>query len=298
MVPNRAALIAVLAFAALGLTPSMARASDKLACVAAVEAAQTLRSEGKLKAAREKLIVCAQASCPKVVREDCATGLRDVETETPSIVVRANDGTGNDLVDVHLDAGGSRLADRLDGRPITLDPGAITLHVTADGFSPKDVQLVIARGEKARTVVITLERPGKARPDASDAKGPAPASPPAAKSSPAPWILLGVGVASLGAFGALEGIGHAEYDKLTAGCGKTRTCTEDAIAPTRTKFIAAGVTMGVGIAAIGAAATIWIVSSKPKKPSTGAASSRPIAAASPRVGIAVAPSSFALRGTF
>ncbi|APR76233.1 Hypothetical protein A7982_01580 [Minicystis rosea] len=265
---------------AVVLAPSAARAGDKLACVAAVEAAQTLRSEGKLKAAREDFIRCAQTTCPKIVRDDCAAGLREVESELPSIVVRARDGDGNDLLDVHVDAGATRLADHLEGQALTLDPGAVKLRLDAGGFSPKEVQLVIARGEKMRTVIVLLER--------------APATPTSARvtpraevSSPAPWILLGVGAVSLGAFGVLQGVAQSEYADIKAGCGVTRSCTEDTVAPTRSKFIASGVAMGVGLASIAAAATLWIVSSSPHK--TGAAA---------RTGLAISPTGVALHGSF
>src|SRR4051794_15860289 len=107
------ASIAVLG--AIGVAPMSARADEKAACVAAVEEADTLRTKGSLKAAREDFIRCAQTSCPKVVRDDCATGLREVEAELPSVVIRATDGAGNDLADVRVEARGATLSEHLDG---------------------------------------------------------------------------------------------------------------------------------------------------------------------------------------
>jgi hypothetical protein len=294
--------VAAAALAVLGLTPSSARAADKLACVAAVEQAQTLRSDGKLKAAREKLISCAQAGCPKVVREDCTTELREVEREMPSVVVRARDHEGNDLRDVRVDADGGRLADKLDGSTLTLDPGAVTIHVEAEGFAPKDMPLVVARGEKLRTLVVILERPQPA--------APAPLAPaaPRAPRSPVPWILLGAGVASLGAFAVLEGIAQSEYATLKSGCGQMSKCSDDATAPTKSKFIAAGVTMGVGLASASAAATLWILPSTRQKAGASAGEGARAglrrspgfgAARGPIVeGFAFSPTGVALRGSF
>jgi len=301
MAPRRA----VLAFGAVALlelaSSSSARAADKLACVAAIEEAQTLRSDGKLKAARDKLISCAQAGCPKVVREDCTTSLREVESETPSIVVRARDGAGNDLRDVHVEAGGVRLADQLDGSTLTVDPGPVTLHFEAEGFVPNYMPLVIARGEKVRTVVVILERPQAAAPTA-------PVAPRAAPRSPLPWILLGAGAASLGTFAVLEGVAQSEYASLKSGCGQLGKCSEEQLAPTRAKFVAAGVTLGVGLASVGAAATLWIVASTRQ---TSGASAGPGARAGLRrspgfgaacgpivEGLAFSPTGVALRGSF
>ena len=52
-------------------TASTARADDKEQCVAASEQAQTLKDEGKLRAARSQLLACARDVCPGIVRKDC-----------------------------------------------------------------------------------------------------------------------------------------------------------------------------------------------------------------------------------
>ena len=42
------------------------------------DAAQDLRLEGKLQAAREQLLICTSPSCPRAVREDCAQRLEEL----------------------------------------------------------------------------------------------------------------------------------------------------------------------------------------------------------------------------
>jgi hypothetical protein len=275
-----------LAVAATALT-APARADEKTVCSAAAGDAQSRRAEGKLRKAREHLVRCAQQSCPKVVRNDCTAWLAEVESELPSIVVRASDGKGIDLVDVQVELDRAPLVSRLDGNAVTLDPGAITLRFSAPGFTPKEMKIVVARGEKTRIVNVTLDRIGQA--PAPEGARAAPGS--SSGSSAVPWILLGVGGASLAAFGVLEGVAHSEYSDLEDGCGRTRSCTDGDMSPVRSKFVAAGVTLGVGLAAAGAAATWWIVSAATGPSSTGSR-------ARPSVSFGVGPSGALVRGRF
>src|SRR5580700_6433528 len=97
----------------VSMPPCLARAADptKQECVAANDAAQDLRQSGKLRQAREKLAVCAAASCPGIVRDDCTQRLAEVDSAMPHIVFSARDPAGNDLVDVKVTIDGAPLAD-------------------------------------------------------------------------------------------------------------------------------------------------------------------------------------------
>jgi hypothetical protein len=268
----------MLALALAGaLVSTTARADEKQLCSAAAESAQTHRTEGKLMQAREELVRCAQQSCPKVVREPCAGWLDELDAELPSIVLRAVDEKGADLIDVRVEAGAQVLATRLDGKAITLDPAALTLKISATGFISKDVPLVVARGEQARVVQIVLSRVG----------GDTPAAEP--RSVPVGgWVLLGIGLGSLVAFGVLEGVAQAEYADLEDGCGVGFRCAEEATESTRDKFTAAAVTLGVGLAAAVAGGTWLIVD----------AATAPAAPKSARIWLRASPLGVELFGRF
>ena len=80
-----------------------ARADEAvLECVKAAEDAQSQRSNHQLRAARLKFLLCAQQTCPAVVRNDCAGWLADVDKVMPSIVVQARDTRGVELTDVRV----------------------------------------------------------------------------------------------------------------------------------------------------------------------------------------------------
>src|SRR5207248_403412 len=82
---RRLALVAV-SFVALAGAASPARAESKnRQCIAASENGQRLRKEGKLRAAREQLLICGQRDCPTVIRQDCGNWMSEVTASTPPV---------------------------------------------------------------------------------------------------------------------------------------------------------------------------------------------------------------------
>ncbi|MBW2524297.1 MAG: hypothetical protein JRI23_08990 [Deltaproteobacteria bacterium] len=232
-------LLSLTALSALSIIPpSEARAGEDpvAACLDASKAGQVQRDEGALLAAEEHFRRCAQASCPDVVRRDCATWLSEVQAAIPSLAVGARDETGRDLTDVRLYVDGELLLERLTGRAVELDPGPHRLRlVPADGREAK-AEVVLKEGEKRRAMTVVIEAP-----DSS--------SPPSSFEVPAvTWALWGVGLAGGVAFGALAGVAKSDRDELQESCAPN--CTEDQVDPIRHKLIAANVSLGVGIAAL------------------------------------------------
>ncbi|MGH7436913.1 MAG: hypothetical protein ACRENE_14670, partial [Polyangiaceae bacterium] len=63
-------------------------------CLAASNASAKLRSEHKLREAREKLVVCVSSSCPSEIREECTRRMDRVTTALPSVVFRRSTARG------------------------------------------------------------------------------------------------------------------------------------------------------------------------------------------------------------
>ncbi len=194
------------------------------------------------------------------------------------VVLRVSDATGKDLSHVKVEGRGSVITETIDGNAIPIDPGPLKLTFTADGYKPADLDVVIARGEKARVVKVVLE-------DVNAKPAPVRVNPtPSTSAGPGPWIFLAVGGAGLITFAALEGVAQSEYSTLQSGCGATHSCKDADIAPAKTKFIGAGVALGIGSAATAIAVTWFIVH---------AATSH-----APAVAIGVSPSAASLRLTY
>lgn len=237
--------------------PSVASAAspDTHACIAAFDDGQRLRSDGKLRAAREKLLVCSQRECPGVLREDCAGVLREVEGAIPTIVLSASDREGRDLADVEVTLGGQPLASRLEGRAVSVDPGRLTLRFERKPWAPVTLEIVVGEGEKNRNVRVTLG-PAAAREPVAPKDEPA-----REERSLAGWAVpIGLGIVGAGAL-AFAGatrirIGNEADDLRT-------TCAPDCAQADRDRLSSdlatANVAFGVGLASVALAAVTWFV---------------------------------------
>jgi hypothetical protein len=241
-----AALALTLAGAALVSPP--ARAADREACFSAAESAQKLRTQGRLRAARERLLVCVQTGCPSAVQSDCATWLGEVSGEVPSIVVEAHDAHGNDVADVRVLVDGTTVADRLDGRPIELDPGSHVLRLERDGSAPVDRSLLLVASQKARVVEAQM----------------LPVGPAAGASSPGFWknvptpvlVLGGVGAAGLVSTAVFWAWGRADYSSLRSSCSPA--CSPSSVSAVRTKLVVGDASLGVAAVALGVGAWLFL----------------------------------------
>lgn len=218
-----------------------AAASDE-ACLAAHADGQRARKQGHLIEARRQLLACAAAGCPSLVTADCATWVAEVERDIPSLLPVLRDGDGRELVDVHVSVDGRTTRERIDGVPIEVDPGPHRVRLeTAEATI--DVDLVARAGEKNRVVAGQL--PGEA-PSSDGLRTAA-------------WITGGVGLGALGLFGALAIAGQVRYDELDACRPDCAEEEEDGVATT---FLVADVSLGVGVAALGTALVLFLVSAE------------------------------------
>lgn len=255
--------------ALLALTTARpARAAN--ACVTAAGNAQDLRDANRLREARAALLVCSQRTCNNVVRADCERWLREVDAQTPSLVVRATDARGRDVLGARVMIDDS--PSELDGHPVTVDPGQRRVRVVARSGAVAEQRVLVALGEKARVVEmkfdVPLEEDGTAHvapvgPPTEEKKTPPPAQD---KPGVAPYVLGGAGVAALLVFTYLEVSGHSAFSDLENGCGRTRSCTDAEIDPVKSKFVGAGVSLGIGLVAIGAAVITYVVGRPSKVP--------------------------------
>ncbi len=247
------------------------RGVTKEECVAANEGAQDLQRSGKLIEAHAKLLLCADRSCPRVVRQDCADRMRTVEKSTPTVVLVTADADGVALTDAALTVDGVARADSLDGTPLQIDPGAHTLTVMARGHVPATLRLSLAEGDEVRRDVVLKSAAPAPRPEGSDeqaAPGAATGAVSAHRggSSVARWIgwsAVGAGAASavLGTvFGVLSLDDHAA---LTRGCSGSGSCPAtptyyDDITNQHDHAVAADLAFGIAVLAAGAGTVLLI----------------------------------------
>jgi hypothetical protein len=227
-----------------------ARAADREACFSAAETAQQLRAQGRLRAARERLLVCAREDCPITVQGDCAGWLAEVNDAMPTVVVVAHDATGNDLTAVRVLVDDQQVADHLDGRPIPVDVGAHKVHAESAGFQPVDRTLVIAAGQKLRTIELSLQSEAVPQPPARSRLSIPPVA----------LVLGGVGVLALASTAYFWIAGRSEFSSLQSSCAPS--CDPSRADPIRTKLIVGDVSLGVAVASLGVAAWLTIAQAR------------------------------------
>jgi hypothetical protein len=248
--PRVIALAALLAVAGASLVVTTpARADDKDACISAAEKSQVERRAEHLGAARELLVSCSADACPTVIRSDCARWLTEVESATPTIVVRATDASGEEVGAGEVAIDGTPHQAALEGHAIALDPGAHKLRVAARGFRVER-DFVVREGERDRVIAVQLGPPI------------APVRPQVPRGA---FILAGAGALSATAGIALWTIGLDERSRLVKDCGKMHNCSDSQIDLSRAKLVVGDVFFGSGVIAIGSA-LVWGLTTAYGKP--------------------------------
>jgi hypothetical protein len=236
------------AFAALAawsvVAPSVAAAGPSDVCFDAYERAQRLRKEGRLRATQEQLVLCAASTCPAFVARDCTQWSREVERLQPRVVFGARDERGADLATVQVSVDGVKMADKLDGRAMALDPGHHVVHYRW-GARALDVEIILAEGVLRHVDADFKPAPGSQAPAAATAPDTAPPAKPAA-TPVATWALGGVAALAAGSFAVFALAG-----KSKESCAPR--CSDDQIATLRRDYLIADVSLAVGLAALGGA---------------------------------------------
>ena len=252
-----------------------AHGQDTRACLVASEQAQKLRDEGKLKQAREQMLICANDACPGAVRKDCSGWLTALEASMPTIVISAQDANRKDMIRVQVSLDGKPLVSSLDGRAMTIDPGPHTLRFEADGQKPVEQTVLIREGEHRR--VVSIQFPAESAATAGD-KGssppppetpgptPAPATTPAPTRVPVAAVVVGVvGLLGLGSFAFFGITGKNDLAKLRATCGVKHTCTQGDVDATHNKLLAADISLAAGVLALGVGTGLFFALRSPAK---------------------------------
>ena len=212
------------------LVATPATALDKHTCVVESESGQRARAEGHLVVAETHLRACIDATCPGVVSSLCARWLDEVDRAIPTVVLGAREHDA-DLFDVRCSIDGKVVAERLDGRPVPIDPGRHVV-VFEHGTERKQIELLTREGEKDRPVTVVFGGPATQ----------APLPPPPSTVSPlrtVGYVTLGLTLASGTAFGILAAVSHADYTSLATQCGMA--CPPSRVDPVHTEQVVADV---------------------------------------------------------
>ncbi|HEV3191705.1 MAG TPA: hypothetical protein VGY54_14445 [Polyangiaceae bacterium] len=277
------ATLSAIAFALTMQASRSAQAADPTTsdCLTASDNAVALRNQHKLRAARAQQLVCGAASCPADIRVECLRRVEELNAAVPTAIFQAKDAAGNDIIAVKVTMDGDPLAERLEGTPISLDPGPHSFTFEMAGQAPVTKTLVIQESQKDRreTIVFGL---GAAAPPGIPATPPAQPAPvlpqPAAQVGEAPptssgnstkrivgLVIGGVGVVAAGVaiFEQVTALGHDSDSKSAAAShdpavqGTVHTLHEQALDAQTFAIVSAT----IGVVAIGTGAYLLVTSS-------------------------------------
>ncbi len=236
-----------------------AHANDRQACLEAYDNAQTMKQEGKLVAARERLLVCARNVCPTILRKDCTQWLSEVDASIPTVVISVQDASGRDLVDVKVTVNDQPFLTQIDGKAVRVDPGVHTFRFEVDGQEPVEERVVIHAAAKNRPISIKIGKlPGRSSGD-KDALTSGGGADTTAKSAPTTaYIFGGVGLVGLGAFAYF---GSQFQNKLDDMDSCKPNCPQSDADDASSKRKMAYLSAGIGVVGLGVATYLFFSSS-------------------------------------
>ncbi len=260
----RTLALAAVAWLTLTVGAAPARADDMATCLDAASAGQSMRDAHKLLEARDKFRICAQPTCPTVVRHDCVSWLNAVESAIPSVVPALKDGRGNDVLEARVTMDGHPFLDALTGAAVPIDPGPHAFRFERADGSAVEKQVLVGEGQQNLAVVASFA-PAAAPPPAGGGVSPPPSPPPASTARTVGWVLGGVGVAGLVVGGIFGGL--AVSDKGSGGCNASDRCTNfGAIGSAKTAADVADVGLIAGGALLAAGAGLILFAPRPTSP--------------------------------
>jgi hypothetical protein len=266
MVKSAARAASLASAAAVVLAAAVARAApiSEAECVGAHRQAQIDRKARALMSAVENLRRCADAACPKLIASDCAEWLLETERGLPSIVVVATGPGGGDVQEVRVSIDGNLLVDRSTGGAIDVDPGEHRFRFELAGEAPIELTIVVREGEQRRRIEVAFGAE-RAREDRAGTASAVPAQEHAG-AGPWPYALGAVGIVGLGGFAYFGYRGLRIKSELDDQNCKP-ACSQARVDEANRQFLIADISLGVGVAALGAATYLWLSSREPEPPS-------------------------------
>jgi hypothetical protein len=261
-----AAVVALLTAAGTASADRRSERPDQV-CQRAYRSATDLEKGGQLIEARGQLEICAQSSCGRFLEHACTLGLDRLESDTPTVIPVVLDADGEPVAEVRVTMDGELLTDEVNGLALAIDPGVHQFTVAVGDDRPVARRLVISEGRRNRKIVFRLQAAGsrsEQSPAAPHRQRPARSAAISTVAGPTVrahrasalpgYLLASAGVLGVGGWGVLSWWGRKDND-LLARCSPD--CAQSDVDHIHTLYLAADVSLGVGITAL--VAGTWMI---------------------------------------
>jgi hypothetical protein len=245
-VPALGLCLVTLAEIALGLERN-AHAAEGVACAELAERGQESRDQGKLLAAREMFVQCAQATCPIAVQRECTKWVDETTLRIPTLVFSAREADGGAVVArVTLD---SKAIDVSSGTAVPVDPGPHTVMFERQPGVRMETAVTALEGQHARVVTVAFPPhtnvalvPRVASPSENEGRTPLPNR---ARWPASVYVTGGFSVAALGVWAVTGILGIQDYRSLQDQCAPR--CASSDVNRVRTELSVSGAALGAGL---------------------------------------------------
>ena len=250
-------------------------APTKAECIAAHHETQAAENDVHLLLAQKNAKRCTHQGCPALLVSDCANWLIELDQKIPSMVFEVRvDGQANSTAKVEVD--GNPVGDWARGEALKLDPGEHEVRFSLDSYAPIIQSVLLGEGMRFRLVSANFQGTspqGPTSPSSSASLNTKVEGRQVRAVPPMVYPLLGVGVLGVAGFIGLTLSGSAEHDRLTNACAPY--CTDSEINGMRTRYIAADISLGIGVTGLIGAGILYLT--------------RPEHTEQPAIGIATIP---------
>lgn len=234
------------------------------ACVQSHGKSQELRLDGKLLETRAELRVCAEPSCPEMVRSDCTAWLVETERQIPSFVVVIETDEG-DLTTARAFVDGERLTSTNDDTAYERNPGLHRLRFELEGYPAIEDSVILRQDEKRSVVRARFQRTPKAD-EASNVMSGAKADAPAL-TGPRPiplttYIFGGAAIAAGGLAGYFGIKATTDYSDRKDSCAPN--CAESDVSTIKRNAMIADIAGGTALLSAGLATYFYVT--RPVRP--------------------------------
>lgn len=178
----------------------------------------------------------------------------------PKLVIQR--GAGAQAAVIELD--GVSVGDSSVGVDVPQDPGPHAITARAPNFQPFESTVTLAEGERKVIEIVMEPEPDLGPPTRG---GELPPPPPPRKVNLVPYIVGGAGAATLLASGVFFALRQSTKSGLDDRCdGNTcPTSEKGTVSRLKTYHYASLVTLGVGVAALGTGAALYVLDLKKQK---------------------------------
>jgi hypothetical protein len=167
-------------------------------------------------------------------------------------VIAATGADGSDVQRVRVLINGALLVDQLTGAAIDVDPGQHDLRFELAGSQTIERTITLREGEQRRRIEVAFAAKRVAPATSEPGEDPKPVG-----VGPWPYALGAVGIVGLGGFAYFGYRGLQTKSELDEQNCKP-ACSQDRVDEGNRQFLIADISLGIGVAALGAATYLWL----------------------------------------